>query len=541
LNVFVLESDLPDVVPGHPNGGAQLDAGTSVRHLKKHFFATLGELGSIRHLDPQLSCSALTKLFNLPDSIFVHVNSTEKRPYLNEIEKRTLQHSLGEMLLPNPFFRGAAYRLNTVHLLTTMFQKERIEKHLGNAAPAMAIFPPALDESRFYRPTASEKAAAREKFGLSAEHIHIVFAGRLLATKGFCQLLRALSLWPMKNAKMSVVGSYQPESPIQQLGVSHEMFEHYVQEQIMTRYGENDCHFLDALDKDKLRTLYWSADSFVYPSVHSDENFGYAPREAGLCGLPVVVTDFGGLAPLAQRNPWKGIATYPTLNGCRYSLKQLRDLISLSLNAEEGHTEDQIRQIRAECDLRTSKKNLQAAIKKLCAERLQPPWSQEEESSHAFNQLLKEADEKIVRAMLYQETICPEGLFAGTVNVNTLRHAYLSAAILGMYTTMATPPRVKQHGQYRGFFPLEIHNEDRTLVEFGFPGPRVKRYPEKEWALLLSCLLREEGSSEITFMAHGEDTFPVLQELVHFGYLVPDAIDPHEASADILYERAADQ
>ena len=35
-------------------------------------------------------------------------------------------------------------------------------------------------------------------------------------------------------------------------------------------------------------------DVFVSLSVHQDENFGYAPIEAMACGVPAVVTDWGG-------------------------------------------------------------------------------------------------------------------------------------------------------------------------------------------------------------------------------------------------------
>lgn len=60
-------------------------------------------------------------------------------------------------------------------------------------------------------------------------------------------------------------------------------------------FGDQNVDAIEGLyDRPELRTLLQSADCFVFPS--RGEGWGLPPREAAATGLPVITTNYGGLA-----------------------------------------------------------------------------------------------------------------------------------------------------------------------------------------------------------------------------------------------------
>lgn len=58
----------------------------------------------------------------------------------------------------------------------------------------------------------------------------------------------------------------------------------------------NRVHFMGNVPNSDLRPVYAGADVLVTLSVHNDEDFGMSVAEAQMCGLPSILTDWGGLA-----------------------------------------------------------------------------------------------------------------------------------------------------------------------------------------------------------------------------------------------------
>lgn len=67
-------------------------------------------------------------------------------------------------------------------------------------------------------------------------------------------------------------------------------------------------HFMGHLPNVELQTTYHGADFLINLSVHNDEDFGMSVAEAQCCGLPAILTDWGGLAGF-ERSEIEG-ATY---------------------------------------------------------------------------------------------------------------------------------------------------------------------------------------------------------------------------------------
>jgi glycosyltransferase involved in cell wall biosynthesis len=138
---------------------------------------------------------------------------------------------------------------------------DRVE-HLANGVDT-ALFHPVAD--------AGGRAAARERFGLPADRVLVLFAGRLVPKKGFQLLLDAHG----QDAGYDLVFAGDGDSaPLR---------------------GRAGVHHLGTLAPEELAELYRACDLFALPSTA--EGFPLTVQEAMASGLPVLTTDEPGYAP----------------------------------------------------------------------------------------------------------------------------------------------------------------------------------------------------------------------------------------------------
>jgi hypothetical protein len=84
-----------------------------------------------------------------------------------------------------------------------------------------------------------------------------------------------------------------------------------------------------------------------------------------------------------------------------------------------------------------------------------------------------------------------------------------------------------------GFWRVTLWNDEKSLVEFGFPGPRLLHFSDAEWRVVLASA-RALRTGEIGFKVQGSGAISVLQRAVDLGYLVPD--NPNECDLpDVSY------
>ena len=367
-------------------------------------------------------------------------------------------------------------------------------------------------------PDTSQRLLARKKRGLLENQIHIVYAGRWIVDKGIPQLIRALDIWPLSGAVVTLVGNFEPEFLIHHALGNHSLFANFLEDEYVSRISRDWLCFQPTQDAVLLRELFWSADLFVNPSIHADENFGITPREAASCGVPVLTTNFCGLRPLADKMPWGGIDTYPTRHGSRFSLLQFRRLIDRALLESKLYPPEGYRKaILKECNLHNSRNDLARALEQL---RKLPLKSNEE--AKKFKQsvkriLFKEASEKIVKSLIFPEKNIPSGCYM--YGSGPTHPAFKS--LQGVFSAIEDTPVVQKGSSWRGFFRIGFYKEEKAIIEFGFPGPRMHHYKEKSWNILIACI-HQDSQNEWVLIPQTKEQIRMVQELVEYGYLIPD-------------------
>ena len=271
-----------------------------------------------------------------------------------------------------------------------------------------------------------------------------------------------------------------------------------------------------AKNKRELRDLFWSADLFVNPSIQPDENFGTTPREAMACGLPLVTTNFCGLRPLADNMPWGGVDTYPTIYGSRFSLRQLRGLLKKAIDQRNLLTGQECRNfVVKESNPKILKDNLRQAVEYLRKKPVQVARSIEDAELSTKQQLFKSVDGKIFKYFVDAQRELINGAY---VYGDGPAH-YAFPVVQGIYSAMSTPPKVEKNSICRGFFRIALWDKERAVVEFGYPGPRIRRYPKRLWNPLFRCS-RCLKNDEYVIVPKSKEQAVMVQELVDLGYLV---------------------
>jgi glycosyltransferase involved in cell wall biosynthesis len=203
----------------------------------------------------------------------------------------------GGAILNQPFLRTHLQRLKTSDVLLVNCQSDvAILQHMfSGPAPFCCCLPLPVDTGCF---NAVPRETARKKLPLQDADVVLGFVCRLLPQKNlhrflaFLQELKA-SLYP-KRVKGIIIGKYWVDYPI--LNYETTTYPDYIQTLIKKSGLQQDLlYFPGNLTNEDLATCYNAMDLLIHPTNSIDENFGYAPVEAMMCGTPVIGAGYGGL------------------------------------------------------------------------------------------------------------------------------------------------------------------------------------------------------------------------------------------------------
>ena len=169
-------------------------------------------------------------------------------------------------------------------------EERRLAERLGAVhfpRPLLPVIPLGVDTARF-APREDWRASWRERLGIGAEEVAILYLGRL-SRHGKAHPL------PM----MAALGRAAQTQPYRLHLILAGWWLHPPEEAIWREQAAALCpevplHLLDGREEAVRREIWSAADIFTHLVDNIQETFGQAPVEAMAAGLPVVVTDWAG-------------------------------------------------------------------------------------------------------------------------------------------------------------------------------------------------------------------------------------------------------
>lgn len=157
--------------------------------------------------------------------------------------------------------------------------KDAIARQYGVDPSRIDIVPNAADEQRFAPATPQQRAQARRDLGLDDQQLVVLSVGALSPEKRIDRAVRAVAAAP--GATLVAAGDGPDRAAIESLAAEQLPGRH----QVLGAVGD-------------VTPLYAAADVVVLLS-ETEGQPGVA-IEAGLCGLPVVATDVGGVSSVVE-------------------------------------------------------------------------------------------------------------------------------------------------------------------------------------------------------------------------------------------------
>jgi glycosyltransferase involved in cell wall biosynthesis len=504
-----------------------LDSSTSVSRLKRDFFQCLSTIGRVHRFNSRCESEMkdVRRALSLPSVICASFHENPPKTYC-----RLLQHTKGGLMLPGGFLGGWTFREATISLVETERQRAQLNSALGSSAPRLGVFAQRLAEEVFAPRIQTERMSLRAAYNIDPNITHLLFAGRFIANKGIVQLVRALNLWPISGAVLTLIGTFEDNFPISQSDGTHLVFRGFFCREVLDRSDHLRVNIVSAMSQARLSDWYACADVFIYPSFHEDEASGNAPHEAVISGLPSIVTDWCGLGQLGRSTRGGYVRTFATLGGVRYSLAELRESVSrislLEKNLDTRIADADAAWVREEFNPVRMRESLTETIGSLLELPAGPPPSGGWRCDQRARRLGEIAPSIFNRAVKLAGATPPNGLYVdggGCGGDSSVSLPHLLHAIQSIYTTWPVPPKICFGVLLRGFWRVSLWAEERAIVEFGFPGPRLLRHNHEAWEAIISSATTGP-LGDVEFRPESRRSIDALQRAVDLGYLVPDCL-----------------
>lgn len=187
-------------------------------------------------------------------------------------------------------------------------QKKLLGYFCEDASAIQQFCFPVNTDDYFYDHSAREEI--RRAWKIEDNDIVLLYSGRVSLQKNVDLLLQEyLELLKNDDVKIHlwIAGGFDDlGAPFMGLKTS----EGYLYSKLQTILKSHPEHFvrnvkiLGNLSKTELRKIQSAADLFVSFSLYHDEDFGMSPAEAMACGMPALLTDWGGYSSFASTN-WR--------------------------------------------------------------------------------------------------------------------------------------------------------------------------------------------------------------------------------------------
>lgn len=157
----------------------------------------------------------------------------------------------------------------------------------------LSVIPFPVSDEFIYKKEAREKT--RSDLGLKDEQLFI-YTGRLSVQKNVIDLIKSFDSCVQQmglNAKLLICGEFDDLGvPFLGKNMPHGHFETTFLSEL-NKTGSSII-YLGSKDHSELHNLYCASDTFVSLSAHNDEDYGMSPAEALSCGVPCILSGWGG-------------------------------------------------------------------------------------------------------------------------------------------------------------------------------------------------------------------------------------------------------
>ncbi len=208
--------------------------------------------------------------------------------------------SHGEMPLGGGWLRPCVELLRPIDTVLFNCTPDRriFELLVAETAASVEMFPFFIDTDRFAATRIVERQRTREDFGFAPQDLVFLFTGRITPEKNVHAILHLFSFLGNRHPdlRLLIVGPVE-DVPF----LSHSTARGNLWRQLHDLVQSSGVlreivKFVpERLGLDLMPSLYAAADAFINLTLHHSENFGLVNVEAMSCGLPVVVSDWGGL------------------------------------------------------------------------------------------------------------------------------------------------------------------------------------------------------------------------------------------------------
>lgn len=227
------------------------------------------------------------------DTVFKEVSYSSKPKFI--------VHLYGDFVLDCLAWQRAFSSANSwpIHFfIASAKQKQLVESFFKFEANSISVLPFPVNENNFYfKNSESDKKLFKNKYNIASDDLVILYTGRVSYQKNIELLTKIFSsiskIYPQK-IHLLIAGEWddilQPYS-----GKFGPLGSYYAQFQGTSKsYLSNEIQFLGKLNSKELLDAYNGADLFVSFSTYNDEDYGMSPAEALSCGLPCLLSNWGG-------------------------------------------------------------------------------------------------------------------------------------------------------------------------------------------------------------------------------------------------------
>ena len=176
-----------------------------------------------------------------------------------------------------------------------------VKQFIEDADSYVDYLPFPVNEAKFAF-SAQDRKSSRKELGWEGKPgKNFLYTGRISLQKNvvsLIQLFRKFLEISGSSSYLNIAGFFDNLAyPFFGIYYPPELNRYYFFE-ILDKIGESSLkdrvRFLGNLEYDDLYNYYHACDVFVSLSVHNDEDYGMSPAEALCCGMPLILSDWGG-------------------------------------------------------------------------------------------------------------------------------------------------------------------------------------------------------------------------------------------------------